>query len=380
MRKIKVGVIGLGFIGKQHVEALRRLPYVEIVAGSDSNPAMRDWCEENGIGKYYADYKEMLKNEEMDAVHNCTPNNFHFAVSCEILEAGYHVYSEKPLTINSEEGNKLVELARKKGLKTAVNFNYRNNLMVQEMQQRIKNNRMGTISHIQVEYLQDWLLYDTDFDWRVQKDKGGESRAVADIGSHCFDTIQFIMGEKIVAVYAMFHKQYQKRYMAKQADTFSSRKASGEHKGEAVPVENEDAAIILFKLEGGMVGSINITQVCAGKKNDLQILISGTNEAYEWHQETPANLWVGHRDSGNEIIYAGKNNLSENIRSFADLPDGHSVGWKDAFEKGFEIFYKGLLREGEAVYEGPDFTAGLYITRIVEACLKSNQTGTWQNV
>lgn len=266
-RKIKVGVIGLGFIGKQHVEALRRLPYVEIVAGSDSNPAMRDWCEENGIGKYYADYKEMLKNEEMDAVHNCTPNNFHFAVSCEILEAGYHVYSEKPLTINSEEGNKLVELARKKGLKTAVNFNYRNNLMVQEMQQRIKNNRMGTISHIQVEYLQDWLLYDTDFDWRVQKDKGGESRAVADIGSHCFDTIQFIMGEKIVAVYAMFHKQYQKRYMAKQADTFSSRKASGEHKGEAVPVENEDAAIILFKLEGGMVGSINITQVCAGKKN-----------------------------------------------------------------------------------------------------------------
>ena len=101
MRKIKVGVIGLGFIGKQHVEALRRLPYVEIVAGSDSNPAMRDWCEENGIGKYYADYKEMLKNEEMDAVHNCTPNNFHFAVSCEILESGYHVYSEKPLTINS---------------------------------------------------------------------------------------------------------------------------------------------------------------------------------------------------------------------------------------------------------------------------------------
>ena len=296
------------------------------------------------------------------------------------MEAGYHVYSEKPLTINSEEGNKLVELARKKGLKTAVNFNYRNNLMVQEMQQRIKNNRMGTISHIQVEYLQDWLLYDTDFDWRVQKDKGGESRAVADIGSHCFDTIQFIMGEKIVAVYAMFHKQYQKRYMAKQADTFSSRKASGEHKGEAVPVENEDAAIILFKLEGGMVGSINITQVCAGKKNDLQILISGTNEAYEWHQETPANLWVGHRDSGNEIIYAGKNNLSENIRSFADLPDGHSVGWKDAFEKGFEIFYKGLLHEGEAVYESPDFTAGLYITKIVEACLKSNQTGTWQNV
>ena len=288
MRKIKVGVIGLGFIGKQHVEALRRLPYVEIVAGSDSNPAMRDWCEENGIGKYYADYKEMLKNEEMDAVHNCTPNNFHFAVSCEILEAGYHVYSEKPLTINSEEGNNLVELARKKGLKTAVNFNYRNNLMVQEMQQRIKNNRMGTISHIQVEYLQDWLLYDTDFDWRVQKDKGGESRAVADIGSHCFDTIQFIMGEKIVAVYALFHKQYQRRYMAKQADTFSSQKASGEHKGEAVPVENEDAAIILFKLEGGMVGSINITQVCAGKKNDLQILISGTNEAYEWHQETPA--------------------------------------------------------------------------------------------
>ena len=213
MKKIRVGVIGLGFIGKQHVEALRRLPYIEIVAGSDSNLGMREWCEKNGIQKYYSDYKEMLTNEKMDVVHNCTPNNFHYEVSCEILKTGCHVYSEKPLTIKSVEGESLIELADKKGLKTAVNFNYRNNLMVQEIQQRIQNGRMGMISHIQVEYLQDWLLYDTDFDWRVQKDKGGESRAVADIGSHCFDTIQFITGEKIVSVYAMFHKQYQKRYM-----------------------------------------------------------------------------------------------------------------------------------------------------------------------
>ena len=380
MKKIRVGVIGLGFIGKQHVEALRRLPYIEIVAGADSNLGMREWCEKNGIQKYYSDYKEMLTNEKMDVVHNCTPNNFHYEVSCEILKTGCHVYSEKPLTIKSVEGESLIELADKKGLKTAVNFNYRNNLMVQEIQQRIQNGRMGMISHIQVEYLQDWLLYDTDFDWRVQKDKGGESRAVADIGSHCFDTIQFITGEKIVSVYAMFHKQYQKRYMTKQADTFSLRPMDSDSKGEPVSVENEDAAIILFRLEGGMVGNINVTQVCAGKKNNLKILISGTKEAYEWQQETPANLWIGHKDSGNEIIYAGKNNLSEKIRCFADLPDGHSVGWKDAFEKGFEIFYGSILNETEAVYESPDFAEGWYVTKIVEACLKSNQTGQWQNV
>ena len=164
MKKIRVGVIGLGFVGKQHVEALRRLPYIEIVAGSDSNLSMREWCEKNGIQKYYSDYKEMLTNENMDVVHNCTPNNFHYEVSCEILKTGCHVYSEKPLTIKSVEGESLIELADKKGLKTAVNFNYRNNLMVQEIQQRIQNGRMGMISHIQVEYLQDWLLYDTDFD------------------------------------------------------------------------------------------------------------------------------------------------------------------------------------------------------------------------
>ena len=114
MKKIRVGVIGLGFIGKQHVEALRRLPYIEIIAGSDSSRGMRDWCEKNGIQKYYSDYKEMLKNEKMDVVHNCTPNNLHYEVNCEILKAGCHVYSEKPLTINSADGASLVELAGKR--------------------------------------------------------------------------------------------------------------------------------------------------------------------------------------------------------------------------------------------------------------------------
>ena len=380
MQKVKVGVIGLGFIGKQHVEALRRLPYVEITAVSDSNPSTLSWCEKNEIEKFYTDYREMLEKEELEVVHNCTPNNFHYDVNCQILRKGCHVYSEKPLTIHSFEGERLVTLAEERGLKTAVNFNYRNNLMVQEMQQRVKKGQLGNLSHIQVEYLQDWLLYDTDFDWRVQKDKGGESRAVADIGSHCFDTIQFITEEKIVAVYSLFHTQYEKRYYVGQTDTFSiGNMVNKQENRKAVPVENEDAAIILFRLEGGMVGSINVTQVCAGKKNGLKVLISGTKEAYEWEQETPARLWIGHKDSGNEMIYAGKNNLSEEIRDFADLPDGHSVGWKDAFVKGFEIFYTNLRNE-KGIMKSPDFSDGLYITRIVEACLKSNRSGLWETV
>lgn len=380
MQKIKVGVIGLGFIGKQHIEALRRLPYVKIIAVSDSNPGIQSWCKKNDIEKIYINYEEMLEKEDLDVVHNCTPNNFHYEVNTKIIEAGCYVYSEKPLTIHSDEAEKLIDLAKKQGVETAVNFNYRNNLMVQEMQQRIKKGRLGSFSHIQVEYLQDWLLYDTDFDWRVQKDKGGESRAVADIGSHCFDTIQFITGEKIVEVYALFHTQYEKRFYTGQTNTFSAGNENSmkENRNE-VMVENEDAAIILFKLEGGMKGSINVTQVCAGKKNGLKVLISGTKEAYEWEQETPSRLWIGHKDSGNEVLYAGKDQLSEEIKDLADLPNGHSVGWKDAFVAGFENFYKNLLQE-DGIMESPNFSDGLYITKIIEACLKSNRSGFWETV
>ncbi|MBC5688337.1 Gfo/Idh/MocA family oxidoreductase [Mediterraneibacter sp. NSJ-55] len=381
MQKFRVAVIGLGFIGKQHIEALRRIPSVEIVAAADTNAEMESWCGDNRIENFYTDCSQMLQTEKLDVVHNCTPNFMHYDINKMILNYNCHVYSEKPLTLRSEEGEELVRLACEKQKRTAVNFNYRNNLMVQEIHDRYIHNHLGKISHLQAEYLQDWLLYDTDFDWRIQTEKGGESRAVADIGSHCFDTIQYVTEQRIVSVYAKFHRQYAYRKYAGQGDTFSgNNKQNNEPVGtKEISVENEDAAYILFRLEDGTIGTINVTQVCAGKKNGLKLLISGTKESCEWTQENPDKLWIGHRDRGNEILCAGPENLSNEVRKFVDLPSGHPVGWKDALTNGVKIFYQSLSQKNISM-KSPEFSDGCYVSKIVEACVKSNKTNQWTDV
>lgn len=377
MKTIKAGIVGLGFIGKQHIEAVRRIPGVEIIAGADPNPEMEGWCRENGIAGYYRDYKEMLQKENLDAVHDCTPNHMHYEVNLEILRAGCHVYSEKPLTLEPESSYRLCMLAREKNRRAGVNFNYRNNVMVQEMRGRILSGRLGEFSHIQLEYLQDWLLHDTDFDWRVRKSAGGASRAVADIGSHCFDTLQYILGEKITAVYARFHRQYPFRKCCGKTITFSESSPDGAY--ESVPVENEDGAAVLFRLEGGMTGSLVVSQVCAGKKNGLKVLIGGTGESMEWNQENPDKLWIGHRSVGNEVIFAGQQYMTEYAKPFATLPNGHPVGWSDALANGMREFYSSIgAEERECRYA--TFEDGYYMNKIIDACIESNRQNCWVEI
>lgn len=374
MDEIRIGVVGLGFIGKQHIEALGRIPGVKVVAAADRNLANKTWCEERGIDNFYEDYHQMLEEEDLSVVHDCTPNVFHWEVNRIALEHGYHVYSEKPLTLTSAEALELCKIAEKNNLIGAVNFNYRNNVMVQEMKGRILSGSLEKLTHIQAEYLQDWLLYETDFDWRILRNIGGDSRAAADIGSHCFDTIQYITGEKIVGVYAVFHKQYEKRKKYNENETFSVRAKIDTY--EEVEVENEDGACILFELEGGMKGSVNISQVCAGKKNGLKVLISGTGEALEWNQENPDKLWVGHRDKGNEIIYAGRQYLTDYAKSFADLPNGHPAGWTDALTNGMKEFYRAVRNE-EHDYRFSSFADGYYLAKVIEACMESHKQEKW---
>lgn len=378
MQKIAVGVIGLGFIGKQHIEALRRVPGIEVAAASDADASMRNWCQANGIENFYVNYQDMLKKVKLDAVHDCTPNHMHYEVNKAVLESGRHVYSEKPLTLRSSEALELCRLAKEKDRLAAVNFNYRNNAMVQEMKGRVQEGRLGGFSHIQLEYLQDWLLYDTDFDWRISRETGGESRATADIGSHCFDTLQFITGERITAVYAVFHQQYRKRkYCKEKRETFSGGQKGDTY--EVAEVENEDAAHILFRLEGGIIGNIAVSQVCAGKKNGLKVLISGEREAVQWEQENPDKLWIGHRDGGNEVLYADGKYLTDYAKAFVVLPNGHPAGWTDALTNGIGNFYS-QIRDRKSNIRYANFEDGYYISKIVEACIESSRLNRWVEI
>jgi len=203
MKKLQVGIIGAGFIGRQHIEALGRVPNIEVVAICEyDKDVARKIADEFGIKHAFGDVDLMLETLSLDAIHNCTPSSRHYELNKKILNSGIHLYCEKPLTLTSSESEELVEIVKSKGLKAGVNFNYRHNVMVEEIKERISSKDIGDVWYLSVEYLQDWLLKETDFDWRVETKNGGQTRAISDIGSHCFDTIQYILGEKIVEVRA----------------------------------------------------------------------------------------------------------------------------------------------------------------------------------
>ena len=203
MKKIKTGIIGSGFIGPAHIEALRRLGFVEVIALADvDEKTARAKAGRLNIPSAYGNYRELLKNKDIDAIHNCTPNYLHFRVTKDALLAEKHVVSEKPLAMNSGESERLVSLAKKMNLVNAVDFNYRFYPLIQEAKEMVRTNRLGKIYAVHGSYLQDWLLLETDYNWRLDAKLGGRSRAVADIGSHWCDLIQFITGLKITSLYA----------------------------------------------------------------------------------------------------------------------------------------------------------------------------------
>ncbi|WMJ85615.1 Gfo/Idh/MocA family protein [Anaerocolumna sp. MB42-C2] len=378
---LRIGVIGTGFIGKQHIEAIRRIPGAEVVAVADSNGEMvKSVSEQLHIPSYYSDYTELLKKKDIDIVHNCTPSALHFEINKAVMKSGKHVYCEKPLTLNTKESEELVQLSKEKGIAAGANFNYRHNAMVQEMHERVKNNSIGEILVVHGQYLQDWLLYDTDYDWRLDPKLGGESRAVSDIGSHCFDTMQYILNKKIISVYANLITVYPiRKRTEKVGGTYSNQQGKVL---EEVSIHSEDVAFIMIKFENGTQGLINLSQVGAGKKNGLSVTISGSTASLEWEQERPDKLWVGHRDSGNEEIYASSGFLTGAAKRYALLPNGHPLGWTDALKCAIQSFYEAILHDTyqEDKQNYATFADGHYIMKLVEACLISSQHKEWVDI
>lgn len=375
---INVGVVGAGFIGMQHIEAIGRIPGVKIVAICTNNVDHLNYLKNNGVcERTYTDYKEMIDNENLDAIHNCTPTNMHFEINDYALRNNLHVFGEKPLAKTTSEAKKLVDLAKEKKLLTGVNFNYRNNLLVQEMRARVEQNDFGRVLFVQGEYLQDWLMFESDYDWRVDLNAGGPSRALADIGSHCIDVAEYIMGKRIVAVNSTLFTVHDKRRKYASTGTFSQTDDL-DQSFEEVTVENEDGGVIQAKFEDGVIASFVISQVSAGKKNGLMINISGEHYALEWKQEQSDRLWVGHRDKGNEEIYADANYVSESVKNFATLPNGHPVGWHDAMTNGIRMFYQAIIENNiDSKKTFATFDDGYHVMKVIDACLESDDKKSW---
>jgi predicted dehydrogenase len=212
MPPVNVAVIGSGFMGAAHVDALRRVPGVQVVAiASMDFPRAKELAEQFGIVNVFDDWRALVGRADVHAVHNCTPNNLHFEVNKAFIEAGKHVLSEKPLTMTSAESGALVRLAREKGVVTAINFNYRGYPLIQQARGMVSRGELGDLFLVHGHYLQDWLLHETDYNWRLESKVSGASRAIADIGSHWFDLVQHVTGRKITRVFAHLFRAHEER-------------------------------------------------------------------------------------------------------------------------------------------------------------------------
>lgn len=383
MRRIKAGIIGMGFIGVSHLEGIRRIGFAELVAIADSNYELaRRRAEEYCIPRCYKTVEELLDDDEITVIHNCTPNNLHLEINEKIIRAGKHIFSEKPLARTCDESSKMVKLLEEnKNIVHAVNFNYRMNPLVQEMKNKIKNGQIGVPKLIHGSFLQDWLLYETDYNWRLEPEINGPSRAVADIGSHWMDCVQAVTGAKIVEVCADLLTVLPTRKKSKtQVETFSVS-TGGEY--EEKDITTEDFGAVLFKMDNVAHGVFYVSQVSAGRKCYLNFEVNGSLSSLYWNQETADHMWLGFRDRDNCQVIRNPNLLSAEARQYTHLAAGHPEGWNDALKNNIQSFYKFIAEEKCIDRDYCDFATfidGHYIMKLTEAILESNRTRQWVKV
>jgi predicted dehydrogenase len=377
----KVAVIGLGFMGRTHIQALRRLG-VEVygVAGIDEDEAKKA-ASEFSIPHWYRSFEEAIADPEVKVVHLCTPNNLHFSQAKQALEAGKHVLCEKPLAMTSSESRILSDLAKKKGLITAVNYNLRFYPICQEARARIVAGDLGTPYLIHGAYLQDWLFLKTDWNWRLEPDQGGNLRVVADIGTHWMDMVTYLTGLKITEVFADFSTVHPTRLQPEGNIETYAGKIEKNISTKEVPIHTEDVAVILFRFDNGALGNVSLSQVSAGRKNFLWFEISGSKSAFHWEQENPNELWIGYRDQPNQVLAKDPSLFHPEARALTGFPGGHAEGYPDTFVQVFRQFY-GAVVSGAMPETGKfaTFEDGHHEMKLCEAIQKSALEKHWVKV
>jgi len=380
MKIIKVGVAGLGFIGPAHIEALRRIPGIEVVAISETSDELaKSKAEQLGIPKYFGSFAELL-NENIDCVHICTPNFLHFEMAKAALLAGKHVVCEKPLATTIAEGEELLALANEKGLIHAVHFNIRYYPLVRQMKVMREKGELGEIYSIIGSYLQDWLFYSTDYNWRLEPDLSGKSKAVADIGSHLMDLLEYISGLKITEVIADFKTIHPKRKKPmKPVETFTGKMLQpGDY--EDVPISTEDYATVMLRFNNGNKGVITVSQVAAGRKNRLSLEISGSKQTFAWNSESPNELWIGKRDAANQVLLRDPSLFDKESAALISFPGGHNEGFPDTSKQMFKEVYENIRIGTMEGAKFPTFEDGLRELILCESILESNEKECWINV
>ena len=379
MSRIRTAVIGTGFMGRVHLEALRRVEGVDVVeiAATSADKAKAAAAGYNVLNAT-GDWRDVMADPSIDAVHVATPNVSHYEITKAALEAGKHVLCEKPLAMTVAQAQELTNLVAAKKLRGGLCHNLRYYPMVQQMRAMREAGDFGEILVVQGTYSQDWMLYETDWNWRVDPLVSGDSRVMADIGSHFFDMAEHVTGIKVTEVCSDLQIFWPTRKQPKGGgESFSGKLGAA---GETVDtkVVTEDFGATLFRM-GKARGIMTASQVSAGRKNGLVLEIYGTKGGATWRQECPEELWLGHRDAPNQILLKDPSLLNENARGFADYPGGHAEGYPDTFKQLFRRFYASIA-DSTLTPDYPVLADGLRQMKILDAELASHKNRAWVSV
>jgi len=355
---IRTGLLGGGFMARVHTAAARSAgaDLVGVATSSAAGGALA--ARELGYRRAGSDASDLLDAADIDVIHVCTPNTTHAALARAALLAGRHVICEKPLATSVDDARALVALAAEQGLVGAVPFVYRYHPMIREARARIAQGEIGTVLSVDAAYLQDWMLLPTDDDWRADGEAGGPSRAFADIGSHLFDLLEFVSGQRVARVSARTRRVY-------------------DHRGDGRVVRNEDIAAVMFELASGAVGTALVSQMAAGRKNALTLEFHGARRSVRFEQERPEELWIGDRVSS-QLLLRDPKTASADAARIQRVPAGHPMGYQDAFDAFVADVYATI--SGEHRDGLPTFADGLRAAVLTDAVLASAAADSWIEV
>src|SRR5919202_384411 len=379
LRELRAAVVGTGFIGVVHVEALRRLG-VEVVGVVGSSPERaRAKAAQTPLPEPYESFEALLADERVDVVHLTTPNHLHHPQAKAVLSAGKHVVCEKPLALDAEQSAELLDLAGRSGLVHCTSFNIRFYPMAQQARALVASGALGQVWNVHGGYLQDWLLLPTDWNWRLEPEKGGELRAVADIGSHWLDLVQFVTGSRVVELVADLATTIPvRRRPVGEVETFA---ASDDAEREDAPMSTDDVAHVLLRFDGGWRGSTVVSQVSAGRKNSLRFEVDGSLGALAWDSERPEELWLGHRERPNDCLLRGPALLEPEAALRTTLPAGHAEGFAETFKELYRAVYAAVAAGGMPDQpDFPTFADGHRENVLGEAVARSARERAWVEV
>ena len=377
--KPNAAVIGLGFVGRAHVESLRRLGIPVRGALGSSTETTAAACKSLNLERAYTSLDELAADPAVDVVHLCTPNYLHFEQTGRLMRAGKHVLCEKPLTMDSAESELLVALARETGKVGGVAYNLRYYPLCQEARALMEKGAIGQPKLVHGSFLQDWLLFPSDWNWRLDPKLGGQLRAISDIGTHWLDLVTWITGRKVVELCADLVTVVPIRQKPRgRVETFQKADPAN---ADPVPIETDDYGSVLFHLEGDLSGVMTVSQVSAGRRARLWYEIDGTEGSLAWNSEEPGTLWIGRRDRANEELPKDPALLSPQARRYAAYPGGHAEGYPDTFVQLFRDFYA-YIEAGDlkAPRTFPTFETGNDEMVLCEAIERSSRTRAWVEV